>query len=1753
MKSYFNTTLFTFLFSALTFLGFSQTLTYLNDVPFGTAQNFVSTPNGVYYIGSNNVQSNLVEKIYRTNGFTNGNSEVAFNTSNSTRLTGLIELNSNAYFIAKNNATSNIEIWKLDVSGAILVDQLNTSIVSLNNSKQQDGQIYFVCTTSTTLNGSNQAIFRTTGVSGSTRLAAYLPYTNVSGSTTDLEAIGAGVYLAASHNSTYSNYYSTIIDEFGNQKITKNGYQYAIGFCGDKLVTFYGDTLFTETISSARTAIKTDHTIPFFQPTVQSNFIYFNSVNGFIRTDGTTSGTIKLTFPANVSVLNKPSVITEPVFSNGNLYFHDYNNSTYSLWKVGLNDAVITHVADLSSPQGIGFSKIIVGDSIYATSSVYFGVNAVPNYLYKVTNGQFSTLGEILSFSPTLPSGSNYGYTNGSLILNTTGLTTSPNPKLGLWKLQISAPTIPFDTFLTVKNNIRDSIQNYPISCPTVNCATSGISYGYEIWKHTSNTDSVLLKKATSYDVNGLLIGEVLSRVKNGNRWIYRTYATDLSDYRYYRFYSIDISGKVVDLNYGFGFTYSNLNITQYPNNTPYSGKMYTTVDSFYYEDQLNHNLQTAGVAYYRTNGLTWDQILFIPPSIDTTKSDLTVLGFNTLFGGPSSYLSGQKMIDGEVEIFNIGKNIPLYPYTLNLYLSKDSIFSFDDRIIGKTTYPAYRGNASNLNAYIKDLNAKIPIDVSAGNYYFIFKVDGDNAINESNENNNLFITPTTISNPNLTAKLSANPVLADLANVTKGAFINLNYDRSTWASGAARTDTFGVRFYFSKDTVFSSDDYNIVALKDSFGGTTTTGSLYFSTALVPTSFASGTYYIVEDVDYNQNVLESSETDNKSFLRVVWSNGTTTNPCDTDKVAPIFSTCPANITQIVTDSTKCATISWVEPTAADNCTTPTVVRTGLASGSCFKAGVNAISYAATDAKGNKSTCSFNIAVNVVTVVTGTYCTSKANLPWSEWIAGVQLSTLNNASSKEGYGDFTNLTATVQSGTTYTFTLTPGFSWAGDPNNATLQWRVWIDFNKNGVFDSTELVSSGNRNNFTGTIAIPSNATGSTRMRVSMKTLGAPTACEVFDRGEVEDYTVTFSGIAIDPCLSDTTKPVFANCPANIVQTVSDSSKLAVITWIAPSVTDNCTASPAITIVGAPSGASFSPKAVSNIVYTATDAKGNSSSCSFSITVKVSNVVATAYCASKGNLPWSEWISAVQFASISNSSIKEGYGDFTAQTATVKQGTTYPITVTPSFSWAGDPSNATLQWKVWIDYDNNKVFDASELVASGTRTSSTANILIPANAPLGTTRMRVSLKTIGAPTACEVFDRGEVEDYTVVITSAGANPCLNDSIAPVFTNCPANIVTTYSAPATCANVTWQEPTATDNCSTPTIIKTSTALNGGCYTGDYTHTYTATDAKGNKTICTFKISATQSVITASPITMTLTANPVSYKQYQTVTYRLTVVNTGAALTNVVIAFKRPTLSSSGSTKTASVGTFNDYCAGGIECSQWNIPSLAANSTATLDVPVFILGATSAITASAQFKSSTPALIVADATLSINPSLNFIGQKNILELSAQQNWDEVQLNWISNATNVDYFDIQRAEINSDFSSIGKIAQTANLKTYSFTDAHLNDGDYFYRIKSTQLDGSEKFSSIQKVNVILQNGLQVFPNPATDELTVALKNNFSELTSVSIFNSLGVSVKNISKDALNGTHFTTDVSDLPTGTYMVRLVSKNKRDIMQRFVIVR
>ncbi len=144
-----------------------------------------------------------------------------------------------------------------------------------------------------------------------------------------------------------------------------------------------------------------------------------------------------------------------------------------------------------------------------------------------------------------------------------------------------------------------------------------------------------------------------------------------------------------------------------------------------------------------------------------------------------------------------------------------------------------------------------------------------------------------------------------------------------------------------------------------------------------------------------------------------------------------------------------------------------------------------------------------------------------------------------------------------------------------------------------------------------------------------------------------------------------------------------------------------------------------------------------------------------YCASKSDFPWHDWISRVQLANLNNASEKSQYSDFTAQSATLTKGQPVTLTLTTAYSWNAYAEN----WKVWIDYNQNTVFEANEMAYSGAMTapadgtpekSVTGSITVPANALAGTTRMRVSMSRDANATPCSTLTFGEVEDYTVVI-------------------------------------------------------------------------------------------------------------------------------------------------------------------------------------------------------------------------------------------------------------------------------------------------------------------------------------------------------------------------------------------------------------------
>lgn len=170
-----------------------------------------------------------------------------------------------------------------------------------------------------------------------------------------------------------------------------------------------------------------------------------------------------------------------------------------------------------------------------------------------------------------------------------------------------------------------------------------------------------------------------------------------------------------------------------------------------------------------------------------------------------------------------------------------------------------------------------------------------------------------------------------------------------------------------------------------------------------------------------------------------------------------------------------------------------------------------------------------------------YCVSNGQSTNDEYISRVQLGTINNASgvgsTSTGYSNFTNVSGSISKNTSSTISITP--TWTGTQYNE--GYAVFIDYNQDSDFsDAGETVytrAASQTSPVVGSFTVPNSAlNGATRMRVSMKYNGVPTACESFQYGEVEDYTVNIiAGVA------DTTKPVITiNGSSNVTLTVGDA-------------------------------------------------------------------------------------------------------------------------------------------------------------------------------------------------------------------------------------------------------------------------------------------------------------------------------------------------------------------------------------------------------------------------------------------------------------------------------------------------------------------------------------------------------------------------------------------------------------------------------------
>lgn len=327
--------------------------------------------------------------------------------------------------------------------------------------------------------------------------------------------------------------------------------------------------------------------------------------------------------------------------------------------------------------------------------------------------------------------------------------------------------------------------------------------------------------------------------------------------------------------------------------------------------------------------------------------------------------------------------------------------------------------------------------------------------------------------------------------------------------------------------------------------------------------------------------------------------------------------------------------------------------------------------------------------------------------------------------------------------------------------------VWIDYNRNGIFEASERILNSPSNTttpVTATFAVPAspptyNGPLTTRMRVILREGGNPDACGTFTWGEVEDYSVQF--IQPVPCTSAAPQNLGAfNVTANLA-TISWTPATGA-TYVVEYRAVTTPASAWIPVSPAPTNSFTTLTGLLEqtlyefrVAYVCSGTQGTFSSpyqfttpsmvwCSAGST---STATTYAYISNVTTTPTDSYM-------MSNDSGASNYTDYTTDPTkvTVFVRNTANNKVTISKTWPGTTTGSNYV-TVWIDFDRNGIFSTAEKVYSSplnATTPVTGTFSVPLTAYNGpyTSRMRVLLHHTSMTTACGTFVGGEVEDYPV---------------------------------------------------------------------------------------------------------------------------------------------------------------------------------------------------------------------------------------------------------------------------------------------------------------------------------------------------------------------------------------------------------------------
>ncbi|WP_026629221.1 GEVED domain-containing protein [Dyadobacter alkalitolerans] len=716
----------------------------------------------------------------------------------------------------------------------------------------------------------------------------------------------------------------------------------------------------------------------------------------------------------------------------------------------------------------------------------------------------------------------------------------------------------------------------------------------------------------------------------------------------------------------------------------------------------------------------------------------------------------------------------------------------------------------------------------------------------------------------------------------------------------------------------------------------------------------------------------------------------------------------------------------------------------------------------TCSNGSKTTRS--IPVSVLTC----YCTSTALSGPTLDVTNVTAGTLNHSTnfSQTGgpgsvlgaYSDFT----TVVDAPVFNQLATIPFSVSAGGTSSYFHIAIWIDYNRNGTFESPgEFIHQerGFQNlTTTGSFIIPKTAsTGITRMRV-ITTVGLTplnSACQNYGQGETEDYLIN---ILPPPACSDSPLQLNAIATQNpVCPEVSFTFSLSpiIITsgntyqWyndagpIAGATNDTYTA----TITGpdnfycevtCPTGANTTistPVAVHDtFLYCPCTSASDDNSGSDIFNVSIAELNNSSNCGQTGGLL----------------SLHNRYSDYTNLVSAPNLTVSNAIPISIRMGQCG--SFGLSATSVWIDYNHNGSFDApAERVYFSSNNFSpdytlTGSITIPETALPGLSRMRVISGNGGiGDSACGGYASGETEDYFV------------------------NIIV---------------PTCDGNVSLPTAATTNT------------QNVAATPLVANNCEYIAKVVPLEGFTEATIKSWLETTPPFSYVPRH---YEITPsTNASTATGTVTLYFSQADFDAYNATITAGLLPIGPNDVSGI--AHFQIVKFSGTSNTGLNYfgpPSYIPDGSNSWNAGDYTFVWNAINSIWEVTFPVSGFSGFIAKSieqplpvTLISFTGKAVEKSNELTWkTSSEVDFSHFEIQRSLNAKTFEKIGEQAPDER-RTYTFLDLNAPVGKAYYRLKMIDLDTKYAYSKIVALGSDTEKFLvgNFYPNPGTGKVYIEI-----------------------------------------------------------------